>query len=128
MNTIGRIITLGALCASGLLETVHAAEPTPTPTATLVSAKVPLEPKTRGSLGFLNTKISFISRSDDKALNRHYTPFSGPPGPTLPYGANLNPTKSGNEPSVIRYAGSSKPFIYDFPPGAKIRQVTVVTQ
>ena len=124
MNTNVCIFIFGALCASGLLETVQAAGPTTSPQATLVAPKGASELRSARFFGILDSKIRFVSRVDDKVLNRHYTPFSGPPGPTLPYGATLSPTRSGKSDfSVLRYSAESKPFIYDFPPGAKLRQV-----
>ena len=123
------IIILGALCASGLLETVHAGETNSPAKSTLVSLNSAPKPKNGGSLAFLNTKISFVASGKDKSLNRHFTPFSGPPGPTLPYGANLNPVRSSKgELTVLRYAGESTPYIYDFPPGAKLQQIVAVQQ
>lgn len=125
------IIILGALCASGVLETVQAGEtnsPAKTKT-TLIALNSAPKPKNGGSLAFLNTKISFVSRGADKSLNRHFTPFSGPLGPTLPYGASLNPVRASKaELSVLRYAGESTPYIYDFPPGAKLQQVAAIQQ
>ena len=123
------IIILGALCASGLLETVHAGETNSPAKTTLVSLNSAPKAKNGGSLAFLNTKISFVASGKDKSLNRHFTPFSGPPGPTLPYGANLNPVRAAKaELTVLRYAGESAPYIYDFPPGAKLQQIVAVQQ
>ena len=123
------IIILGALCASGVLETVHAGETNSPAKTTLIALNSAPQPKMGGSLAFLNTKNTFVAGGKDKSLNRHFTPFSGPPGPTLPHGASLNPTRaSKGELTVLRYAGESAPYIYDFPPGAKLQQIVAVQQ
>ena len=105
------MILLGALCAGGTLKTVQAQQPDRT------------SPKGSTFLISLKPKLSFISRQEDKTLSRHYTPFSGPPGPTLPYGATINSNRYAAEASTIRYTAASSPLIYDFPPGAKLRLV-----
>ena len=62
------------------------------------------------------------SQTRNVALTRHVSVFRGPPGPSMPLGATLNPSANSTpsfDPLVLRYSATTTLVIHDLPPGAR---------
>ena len=115
------LIALGALCL--LPCSLFAADSQEvTQSSKLPKTSVPLFQKRAGAQPGVP-----IRSGRNEGFERYTSIFSGPPGPTLPIGAAINPSANGAgyvQPTVFRVSASSKLVVVDLPPGA--RRVTTV--
>lgn len=69
-------------------------------------------------------RVSNVAHStkQNQAFVRYVSIFSGPPGPTMPLGATLNPSANTGprfDPVVLRVASTTTLVVLDLPPGAR---------
>lgn len=74
-------------------------------------------------------RVSLASQStkQNQAFARYVSIFSGPPGPTMPLGATLNPSANAGprfDPVVLRIASTTTLVVLDLPPGARRKMGT----
>jgi hypothetical protein len=121
MVTIGQL-TKGILLVASvgvLISSASAAETNSTPV--LVATQATSPKVTFASLRRVVVSTP-IKSSRDEGFDRYTSIFSGPPGPTMPLGATLNPTADPSgyfQSTVIRVSASSTLVVYDLPPGAR---------
>lgn len=120
MVTIGQLTKGILLVAVALLMSSASAAETNS-TSVLEAAKATSPKVTFASLR--RVVVSTPSKSSrDEGFDRYTSIFSGPPGPTMPLGATLNPSanvSSYYQPTVIRVSASSTLVVYDLPPGSR---------
>ena len=120
MVTIGQL-TKGILLVAVALLISSASAAETNSTSVLEAAKATSPKVTFASLR--RVVVSTPSKSSrDEGFDRYTSIFSGPPGPTMPLGATLNPSanvSSFYQPTVIRVSASSTLVVYDLPPGSR---------
>ena len=120
MVTIGQL-TKGILLVAVALLISSASAAETNSTSVLEAAKATSPKVTFASLR--RVVVSTPSKSSrDEGFDRYTSIFSGPPGPTMPLGATLNPSanvSSYYQPTVIRVSASSTLVVYDLPPGSR---------
>ena len=120
MVTIGQLTKGILLVAVALLMSSASAAETNS-TSVLEAAKATSPKVTFASLRRVVVSTP-IKSSRDEGFDRYTSIFSGPPGPTMPLGATLNPSanvSSYYQPTVIRVSASSTLVVYDLPPGSR---------
>lgn len=78
----------------------------------------------------VSTPNTPVKSTRNEGFDRYTSIFAGPPGPTMPLGATINPSAStaGLQPAVIRFSASTTLLVYDLPPGARRATSASVTQ
>ena len=120
MVTIGQL-TKGILLVAVALLISSASAAETNSTSVLEAAKATSPKVTFASLRRVVVSTP-IKSSRDEGFDRYTSIFSGPPGPTMPLGATLNPSanvSSYYQPTVIRVSASSTLVVYDLPPGSR---------
>lgn len=120
MVTIGQF-TKGILLVAVALLISSASAAETNSTSVLEAAKATSPKVTFASLRRVVVSTP-IKSSRDEGFDRYTSIFSGPPGPTMPLGATLNPSanvSSYYQPTVIRVSASSTLVVYDLPPGSR---------
>ena len=120
MVTIGQL-TKGILLVAVALLISSASAAETNSTSVLEAAKATSPKVTFASLRRVVVSTP-IKSSRDEGFDRYTSIFSGPPDPTMPLGATLNPSanvSSYYQPTVIRVSASSTLVVYDLPPGSR---------